>query len=153
MKFTKQQTLTLVIFNLIIIMLGAYVIFSDSSELKDIERTFFDVDEIPTVKICDFHVNDVGDFESQFRSRKQIKKTSGSSPQAFFILTISNTSAQKQMYIGQDSSDPSLFWIYPLDEPVFISQLAFINLHIDVSQIECKSIAQSWVVKTFLWSE
>jgi hypothetical protein len=103
------------------------------------------------VEICDFQIRDLDYFESEFRARKQVKKLAGSRPIKFYVVKLSNSRAQEQLYLGQDSRNPSLFWIYPSIEPSLISQLGFMNLNYDFSSIRCNFIKQSWVEKAFVW--
>ena len=97
--------------------------------------------------MCGNEVSDVHGFVGDLLNRSQTK-VSGSSPTGFFELKITvGEKRSANFFIGQDSQEPTLFWIYPCEKPNVMIPMAYINSKVlfRFSERVCEPTKGKWV--------
>nr|WP_136249775.1 hypothetical protein [Ningiella ruwaisensis] len=149
MKLSKKTICLIIGLNASVILFGSIFIFSDSAVLEEIEEAFFDKQEEPEVYICGNKLPEVANFKKSFLNRKSVKKMAGSEPVEFFLLQISNSADSARLFLGRDSKNSNLYWIYPFEKPDLISQLGYLQLEMDLSSINCDGFGDIWLSEIY----
>lgn len=123
-----------------------YLLFKDSEELASLEVAMMEHPEATKIWVCGKEIKDIGAFFADFKSRSQTK-ISGSSPLEFYELKILVKVKSRRFFVGKDSENPSLFWLYPYERPQLMIPLAYIDSKtlLNLTGSECRPTKGEWV--------
>ena len=123
-----------------------YLFFKDSKELASLEVAMRNYPEKTKVWVCGKEIKDTSNFFADFKSRRQTK-ISGSSPLEFYELKILVKGESRRFFVGKDSKNQSLFWIYPYERPQLMIPLAYIDSKtlLNLTASECRPTKGEWV--------
>jgi len=123
-----------------------YLFFKDSEELASLEVAVMEHPEVTRIWVCGKEIKDISAFFADFKSRSQTK-ISGSSPLEFYELKILVKGKHRRFFVGKDSENPSLFWLYLNERPQLMIPLAYIDSKTLLNLIgsECRPTKGEWV--------
>lgn len=146
MKLKQKVVLYFALFVIIIFIVAAFFMFKESSELTALEANLIKHSNTSKIYICDTAITDDSRFIGDFKKRSQTK-ISGSSPIRFYKLVAKAGNLKNEFFIGQDSVDSNLFWIYPYEKPKIMTPLAYLRTNTLAESIktDCIAVKDEWV--------
>jgi len=149
-KLPKWAKYMLIAVNGTAISIAIVLIYVLPNELDNIEKEFFGKASSPNIMICGEVIENPENFEQSFRKRTRDKAMAGTRPIKFYLASLITSDNEISFFLGKDSGDNHLYWIYEFEEPNYKSHLAFMRLDVALERNDCKSVDGSWVVETFI---